>query len=104
MNQSVFSFMSVHSKERDGKTVEKNRNQRESLWNRKEESELRNRGIERDKKMRYMRNLVLKINQTYTSSSPKVPQADQYPLCLESLTDRLRVKSKLTLTTLKLLL
>ena len=51
MNQSVFSFMSVHSKERDGKTVEKNGNQRESLWNRKEESELRNRRTEKDKKM-----------------------------------------------------
>ena len=29
MNQSVFSFMSVHSKERDGKTAEKNKSKRE---------------------------------------------------------------------------
>ena len=26
-------------------------------------------------------NLFLKIKQTYTSSNPEAPQADQYPLC-----------------------
>ena len=61
-----------------GKTAEKNRNQRDSLRDRKKESELRNR--ERQEDVRHG-NLFLKINQTYTSSNPEVPQADQYPLC-----------------------
>ena len=77
MNQSLFSFMSVHSKERDGencwekqKSKRQPEGQKEREWTEKQRQEDVRHG-----------NLFLKINQTYTSSNPEAPQADQDPLC-----------------------